>query len=63
MRFCLAIEEVELWLLGDEMAIQIAYPGYKKATLHDYAQRQYMWNMGNIGMCKLCTTMMKCGKI
>ena len=28
--FCLANEEVEAWLLGDEAAIQKAYPAYKK---------------------------------
>lgn len=36
--FCLAIEEVEAWLLGDESAIQKAYPQYKKTVLHDYVQ-------------------------
>lgn len=36
--FCLAIEEVEAWLLGDELAIQKAYPGYKRNILHDYKQ-------------------------
>ena len=36
--FCLAIEEVEAWLLGDESAIQKAYPRYKKNVLHDYKQ-------------------------
>ena len=36
--FCLAIEEVEAWLLGDESAIQKAYPEYKKSALHDYNQ-------------------------
>ena len=35
---CLAIEEVEAWLLGDESAIQKAYPEYKKNILHDYKQ-------------------------
>lgn len=36
--FCLAVEEVEAWLLGDEMAIQKAYPAYKKNVLHSYEQ-------------------------
>ena len=36
--FCLAIEELEAWLLGDELAIQKAYPKYKKNVLHDYKQ-------------------------
>ena len=36
--FCLAIEEVEAWLLGDELAIQKAYPKYKKNVLHNYKQ-------------------------
>ena len=36
--FCLAIEEMEAWLLGDEIAIQKAYPKYKRNVLHDYKQ-------------------------
>ena len=36
--FCIAIEEIEAWLLGDESAIQKAYPKYKKNVLHDYQQ-------------------------
>ena len=36
--FCLAIEEVEAWLLGDESAIQKSYPNYKKNVLRDYVQ-------------------------
>lgn len=36
--FCLAIEEVGAWLLGDESAIQKSYPQYKKNVLHDYVQ-------------------------
>ena len=36
--FCLAIEEVEACLLGDELAIQKAYPSYKKNILHSYKQ-------------------------
>lgn len=36
--FCLAIEEVEAWLLGDEEAIKCAYPNYKKSILNSYEQ-------------------------
>ena len=36
--FCLAIEEVEAWFLGDEVALQKVYPEYKKNVLHEYAQ-------------------------
>lgn len=36
--FCLAIEEVEAWMLGDETAIEKAYPNYKKSVLHSYKQ-------------------------
>ncbi|MBQ8707225.1 MAG: hypothetical protein IJ523_03970 [Succinivibrionaceae bacterium] len=36
--FCIAVEEVEAWLLGDEAAIRKAYPDYKKKILHDYKQ-------------------------
>ena len=36
--FCIAVEEVEAWLLGDESAIEQAYPNYKKNVLHGYTQ-------------------------
>ena len=36
--FCIAIEEVEAWLLGEETAIEKAYPNYKKNVLHRYTQ-------------------------
>lgn len=36
--FCIAIEEVEAWLLGDEAAILRAYPGAKNTVLHSYRQ-------------------------
>lgn len=36
--FCLAIEEMEAWLLGDEAALLQAYPNAKIATLRSYVQ-------------------------
>lgn len=36
--FCIAIEEVEAWLLGDENAIRRAYPKAKLSVLHTYIQ-------------------------
>ena len=36
--FCIAIEEMEAWLLGDEAAIVAAYPNAKLKPLHDYEQ-------------------------
>ncbi len=36
--FCLAVEEVEAWLLGDELAIKAAYPKYRKSVLSSYIQ-------------------------
>ena len=36
--FCLAIEELEAWLLGDEEAIKQAYPHMKASVLHSYKQ-------------------------
>ena len=36
--FCLAIEEVEAWLLGDQNALLLAYPGAKQAVLQAYKQ-------------------------
>lgn len=35
-RFCIAIEEGEAWLLGDQKAIRTAYPKVKKAILDRY---------------------------
>jgi len=36
--FCLAIEEMEAWLLGDIQALLEAYPSAKSNILHDYVQ-------------------------
>lgn len=36
--FCIAVEEVEAWLLGDESAITAAYPNVKLPVLHSYEQ-------------------------
>lgn len=36
--FCLAIEEVEAWLLGDEAALFAAYPNAKTSILRSYVQ-------------------------
>ncbi len=36
--FCLAIEEMEAWLLGDEPALLQVYPGAKLAALRSYEQ-------------------------
>ncbi len=36
--FCIAVEEVEAWLLGDEEAVKAAYPSAKLQILHNYVQ-------------------------
>lgn len=36
--FCIAVEEVEAWLLGDEEALVRAYPSARLAILHSYVQ-------------------------
>ena len=36
--FCLAVEEMEAWLLGDREALQQAYPAAKMQKLKDYEQ-------------------------
>jgi len=36
--FCVAVEEVEAWLLGDEEAVKAAYPSAKLQVLHSYVQ-------------------------
>jgi hypothetical protein len=36
--FCLAIEELEAWYLGDSHALKLAYPDMKQASLENYMQ-------------------------
>jgi len=36
--FCVAVEEVEAWLLGDEPAVIAAYPSARKQVIHSYCQ-------------------------
>lgn len=36
--FCIAVEEVEAWLLGDEPAIMAAYPTVRRKALGGYVQ-------------------------
>ncbi|MCM1214585.1 MAG: hypothetical protein NC331_03645 [Lachnospiraceae bacterium] len=36
--FCIAVEEMEAWLLGDEVAVLTAYPLAKIQLLHTYVQ-------------------------
>lgn len=36
--YCIAVKEMEAWLLGDEAAIEKAYPKYKKKPLASYEQ-------------------------
>ncbi len=36
--FCIAVEEMEAWLLGDEKAVLSAYPRAKNSVLHSYKQ-------------------------
>lgn len=36
--FCIAVEEVEAWLLGDRAAIEHAYPSAKQSVLNSYTQ-------------------------
>lgn len=36
--FCIAVEEMEAWLLGDREALQKAYPEIRLAFLKDYVQ-------------------------
>jgi hypothetical protein len=36
--FCIAVEEIEAWLLGDEAALIKAYPAVKMSVLHSYEQ-------------------------
>ena len=36
--FCIAVEEVEAWLLGDQNAVAFAYPNARQQILHSYKQ-------------------------
>ena len=36
--FCIAVEEMEAWLMGDENAVKTAYPSVKLRILHSYVQ-------------------------
>lgn len=36
--FCIAVEEMEAWLLGDRDALQLAYPNIRSSLLKDYVQ-------------------------
>ena len=36
--FCIAIKEMEAWILGDKAAIEKAYPGVRKSAWKDYEQ-------------------------
>lgn len=36
--FCVAVEEMEAWLLGDRNAVLTAYPSAKNSILNDYEQ-------------------------
>lgn len=36
--YCIAVKELEAWLLGDEAAIRQAYPNYRKKMLGTYTQ-------------------------
>lgn len=70
--FCIAVEEVEAWLLGDEAAILKAYPSAKVRQLHEYVQDSICgtWEVladvvypgGVSKLKKNCPTYMELGK-
>lgn len=70
--FCIAVEEMEAWLLGDESAILAAYPNAKLMYLRSYKQDSICgtWEVladvvypgGLAGMKKLVRPMEKSGK-
>lgn len=71
--FCLAVEEMEAWLLGDHNAIASAYPHYKSQALTDYQQdsicgtwetlADVVYPGGCIKLKKSCTTYMELGAV
>ena len=70
--FCIAVEEVEVWLLGDEDAIVKAYPYAKLSALRAYEQDSICgtWEVladvvyqGGVSQLKKdCTTYFEIGK-
>ena len=71
--FCVAVEEIESWLLGDEQAILRAYPRAKLTALHNYVQDSICgtWEVladvvypgGKSKMVKSCVSYKEIGKI
>ena len=71
--FCIAVEEMEAWLLGDESAILAAYPNAKLMHLQSYKQDSICgtWEVladvvypgGLAGMKKACPAYGEIGKI
>ena len=69
--FCIAVEEVEAWLLGDKNAIMTAYPNAKIQLLQDYVQDSICgtWEVladivypgGAVKMKKVCPTYVEIG--
>ena len=47
--FCIAIEEMEAWLLGDRQALLEAYPDAKTGVLDGYLQDSCLQHLGTIG--------------
>lgn len=71
--FCIAIEEMEAWLLGDEYAIQKAYPQAKLSAMKNYIQDSICgtWELladvvykgGFVAMKKDCSSYREIGRI
>ena len=71
--FCIAVEEMEAWLLGDEAAIKIAYPNAKLNHLKNYEQdsicgtweilAEIVYEGGMKKFAKECPTFVEAGKI
>ncbi len=70
--YCIAVEEAEAWLLGDEDALIKAYPAAKMQSLRMYEQDSICgtWEIladvvypgGSVKMKKDCPTYMEIGK-
>lgn len=69
--FCIAVEEMEAWLLGDEEALVKAYPAARLSVLRSYVQDSICgtWEVladivypgGNVKLKKDCPTYMEIG--
>ena len=53
VKFRIAIEEVEAWLLGDRDAVKTAFPNARNTVLNQYVQDSICGDLGDFGRRRL----------